>query len=126
VLVDPLAKATGGLALALWTVPPDLSGSISINGSSVPLTLATPGQNARLTLTGTAGKKITVRLAPGSIASTNLSILRPDSSVLAGPKKLPKAGGTLVATLPANGTYTIVVDPVTYRTGSVGVSVTSP
>ena len=37
-----------------------------------------------------------------------------------------QASGTLAATLPAAGVYTILIDPTTYRTGTVTAAVTAP
>ena len=107
-------------------MPPDITGTLAVNGGSLTVSPATPGQNVRLTVAGTAGAHITVRLSADTIAAANLSILRPDASVLAGPKRINLAGGTLAATLPVNGSYAVVIDPLSYRTGKVTVAVTSP
>jgi hypothetical protein len=82
--------------------------------------------NARLTFSGASGQHVTVRLTADSIASAKLSILRPGGTTLAGPVTRGLSGGTLAATLPAAGVYTILIDPVTYRTGTVTAAVTSP
>jgi hypothetical protein len=82
--------------------------------------------NARLTFSGAAAQHVTVRLGTGSIGSVALSILRPGGTALAGPVTLGTAGGTLAATLPAAGVYTILIDPVAFRTGNVTATVTSP
>jgi subtilisin family serine protease len=125
-VIDPNGSATGSLTAQVWNLPPDVTGPLTVNGAGLPITLGSPGQNAALTFTGTAGAGVTVRLTSDSIQSLNVSILKPDSTTLAGPKFIGVAGGTLAATLPASGTYTVVVDPVTFKTGSVTVAVTSP
>jgi len=124
--VDPIAAATGQLTLTVYDVPPDVTGSLTLNGAGRTVTLGVPGMNARLTFSGASGQHVTARLTADSISSAKLSILRPDGTTLAGPVTRWPTGGTLAATLPAAGVYTILVDPVTYRTGSVTVAVTSP
>ena len=126
VVLDPIGDAAGGLALTIWTVPADITGGLVIGGSAVTVSPSTPGQNVRLSMAGSAGKHVTLHLSADTIAGADVSILRPDASVLAGPRRINLAGGTLAATLPVNGTYTVVVDPLTYRTGKVTVTASSP
>ncbi len=125
-LVDPLGDASGQLTLSLYDVPPDITGAVPVNGSGKAVVLGVPGQNARLTFSGGSGQHVTVRLTADSIASTTFSILRPAGTVLAGPATVGLKGGTLGTTLPAAGVYTILIDPVTWRTGGVTVAVTAP
>jgi hypothetical protein len=125
-LVDPIAAATGQLTLTLYDVPPDVTGSLVLNGAGRTVALGVPGMNARLTFSGASGQHVTVRLTADSIASAKLSILRPAGTTLVGPVKLGLSGGTLSASLPATGVYTILIDPLTYRTGSVTAAVTAP
>jgi hypothetical protein len=105
----------------MYEVPPDLTGSLTLGGPPVSLTLGTPGQNAVLTFAGNAGQRVTIRatgvtIGPSTCCSTTLLIKRPDgvplASGLAG-----TSGGTLSATLPVAGHYTLLVDP---QVGSVG------
>ena len=126
VSVDPIAQAAGQLTLTLYDVPPDVTGSLVLNGAGRSVALGVPGMNARLTFSGASGQHVSVRLTADSIASARLSILRPAGTTLAGPVKLAPNGGTLTATLPAAGVYTILIDPLTYRTGSVTAAVTAP
>ncbi len=126
VSVDPIAAATGQLTLALHDVPPDVTGTLALNGAGKTVTLGVPGMNAGLTFSGASGQHVTIHLTGDSIASAKLSILRPAGTTLAGPVKLGLHGGTLAATLPAAGVYTILIDPLTYRTGTVTAAVTAP
>jgi hypothetical protein len=125
-VIDPDVSATGSMTAQVWNVPPDVTGPLTVNAAGLPITLGTPGQNAALTFTGTAGAGVTVRLTGDSIQSANLSLLNPGATTLAGPKFIGPAGGTLTATLPTSGTYTVAVDPVTFKTGTVTVQVISP
>jgi hypothetical protein len=123
ILVDPSGADVGSATLQLFEVPPDLTGSLSIGGPPVTLLFGTPGQNAVLTFTGTAGRRVTLRatgvtIGPSTCCSTSLLIRKPDglplASGLAGTN-----GGTLSPTLPVTGTYTLVVDPQAAGTGSI-------
>ncbi|MDX6523932.1 MAG: large repetitive protein, partial [Gaiellales bacterium] len=125
-LVDPNLDATGQMTLTLYDVPPDVTGALAVNGAGQAVTLAVPGQNANLTFSGASGQHVTVRLTADSIASAHLSILRPGGATLSGPAKFGVKGGILAATLPAAGTYTIALDPITWHTGGATVAVTSP
>jgi subtilisin family serine protease len=126
IVVDPSGTDVGGATLQLYEVPPDLTGSLVVGGSPVSLTLSTPGQNGVLSFAGAAGQRVTIRatgvtIGPSTCCSTTLVIKKPDgvplASGLAGTN-----GGTLAATLPAAGTYSLVVDPQGAGTGSITVS----
>src|SRR5439155_17774589 len=49
ITVDPQGTATGSATLTLYDVPPDVTGSMAVGGPPQPVSLGTPGQNARLT-----------------------------------------------------------------------------
>src|SRR5262249_53811536 len=86
--VDPVDIATGSVTLTLYDVPADITGSISAGGAAVTVTTTTPGQNAALTFSGTSGDRISLKGTNGMTGQVfgcdvNVSILNPDSSVLA-------------------------------------------
>jgi len=93
----------------------------------VTLPLLTPGQNARLTFTGTAGQSVSATLTaitPSTFSSSwTIKILRPSNG-----SPLPNDGTGCCAytvamreptTLPDNGEYTLVIDPGGTLTGTV-------
>ena len=125
-VIDPNGNATGSLTAQVWNLPPDVTGTLVVNDPGQVISLASPGQNASLTFAGTAGTAVTLRLTADSIPGAAFTILKPDSSVLAGPKSFGLAGGKLPVTLPVNGTYTVVIDPATYHAGALTVQLTSP
>jgi hypothetical protein len=43
--------------------------ALTLNGATVPVTLAAPGQNATLTFSGTAGQSVTVRVTSNTIGN---------------------------------------------------------
>jgi hypothetical protein len=57
-MVDPSNANTGSITVTLYKVPPDVSGPIVVDGTGVSGTVTTPGQNVRLTFSGTTGQRI--------------------------------------------------------------------
>ena len=130
-LLDPLGAGIGSAIVTMYTVV-DVTGPIEPNGSSVPVSVTTPGQNVRLTFNGVAGQVVnawtTNNTIPGTCFSYAflMSIVKPDGSQLVGS---PSCGGNISLgqrTLPVTGTYTIVIDPTDSRIGSLTISLSSP
>jgi hypothetical protein len=126
VLIDPELSYTGSAKLALYNAP-DLTGTIMPDQVAVTPTLSVPGQRALYTFNGTAGQWVNLGLTGVSIASSTLTMLKPDGSKLASTTIGP-SGGSLDPNmaLPETGTYTIVVDPVSNHTGSMTLALSSP
>lgn len=126
VLIDPELSYTGNAKLALYNAP-DLVGTIMTDQVAVTPTLTVPGQRALYTFNGTAGQWVNLGLTGVSIASSTLSMLKPDGTKLASTTIGPSGGSLDPATaLPETGTYTIVVDPVSNHTGSMTLALSSP
>jgi RHS repeat-associated protein len=111
---------TGSLTFTLYDVPPDPSATIAAGGAPVTLTTTTPGQDMKLTFSGTAGRRIS--LLTSGVTWTNgccqtLKIMNPDGSTLVDSYDYPNRFVDVV-TLPQTGTYTIIYDPVS-QTGSL-------
>jgi hypothetical protein len=124
ILVDPQGAASGRITLKLHDVPPDVGGALSIGGAPLSLTIATPGQNAKLTFSGSAGRTVTltasaVTIGSSGCCSTMVSILKPDGTKLVSPTYVGTNGRSLTTTLPAAGTYSVVVDPQGAATGGM-------
>ncbi len=126
VLIDPELSYTGNMKLALYNAP-DLTGTIMADQVAVTPRLTVPGQRALYTFNGTAGQWVNLGLTGVSIASSTLSILKPDGSKLAS-TTIGQSGGSLdpATALPETGTYTVVVDPVGNHTGSMTLALSSP
>ena len=119
VLADPSVWYTGNVTLTLYNCA-DVTGTITPGGAPVTVSIASPGQNARLTFGGTAGQKVSINVTGVTITSTAiLTILKPDGSSL-GSQWSFGSGGTFVdaQTLPVTGTYTILVNPQSTSTGN--------
>ena len=125
VLVDPRSTNTGSLTLTLIDAT-DVTGAIAIGGAPLVVTLPRAGQNARLTFTGSTNQQVTVRLSAGTIGTGALKVIEPDGSTLNFVAGVDLNTLTLPTTLPADGVYTMVIDPGGTRTGNVTVRVTSP
>ncbi|HKA19632.1 MAG TPA: Ig-like domain-containing protein [Blastocatellia bacterium] len=120
IFIDPPGKNTGNITLTLYDVPADITGSISPGGSSVAVTTTVSGQNALLTFSGTSGQRVSLNMTSVTITGTNVTIYKPDGSVLAGYANVTPPGAFLDAvTLPVSGTYSIGVDPLDIRTGNM-------
>jgi hypothetical protein len=128
IFVDPQGTASGSMTLALYDVPPDPVALIEAGGAPVSVTASSPGQNAKLTFSGTAGQRIAVELTsvtigPSNCCSTKVSILRPDGTALAAATTVGTNGGLIdTKALAATGTHTILVDPQSNATGSMTVT----
>jgi hypothetical protein len=126
ILVESDLSYTGKLKLALYNAP-DLTGTIMIDQGTVTPNLTVPGQRARYTFNGTEGQWVNVGLTGVSIPMTTVAILKPDGSKWESTTVGP-SGGSLdpLTALPATGTYTIAVEPVSNYTGSMTLALSSP
>jgi hypothetical protein len=119
-VVDPQSNTTGSLDLTLATVPADPSTTIASNGTPVTVTTTAGGQNARLTFSGTINQRVTLQMSAVTMNSASVTIYKPDGQKLVPTKTVGPAGAYVdTTTLPATGTYKIVVDPQGPATGSM-------
>ena len=126
ILVDPQLGDVGSATLTLYDVPPDVTAPITPGGQSVTVSMGPiPGQNAVLSFSGTAGRRIAlsmsnVTIGTSSCCSARVSILNPDGSTLVYATPVGRTGGFLdTRVLPVSGTYTIFVDPQLTDLGSM-------
>ncbi len=122
VSVDPTGQATGSVALSLYASPSDLAGVLT-SGTPSTLNLATIGQNAAYTITGTAGQYLALRFANDSVASMKVSVTTPGGATLIAASTFGTTGKFFDGVvLPSTGTYRVAIDPVTISTGSVDLT----
>jgi YD repeat-containing protein len=126
--VDPNGPATGSVNVAVFQVPADQTGSITINGSAVVVSTTVPGQNGQLTFGGSEGQQITVTTSDGTygICNMGVSIVDPNSAVLASNTCMSPGGSLGPQTLTTTGTHVLRFDPPGASTGSITVTLTSP
>jgi YD repeat-containing protein len=125
ILDDPSLTNVGLRTHTLHNVV-DVTGSVTINGTGLPVTLDTPGDRALLTFSGTASQQVTVRMTANSIPSTWVYLMKPDGTQLGQVFGTQSSFNMLQQTLPTSGTYTVIVDPSLENTGGITVAVTSP
>jgi hypothetical protein len=117
--IDPSSNYTGSITL---TLSEELTGSITPGGSAVTVSITRAGQRARLTFTGTAGQRISMKTTGVTIAQAAVSILRPDDSTQASlTANLNTTGFVGPTTLPSTGTYKVLIDPTAVNTGDLTV-----
>lgn len=129
IVIDPNGTATGSMTLQLYDVPADVSGSISIDGAPVTVTTTAPGQNAGLTFNGSADQRITVQISDLSMTPSigaQVSILNASQTVVVGPVTVDSSTHFIdTTTLAATGPYTLFVNPISDRTGSMTLKLNS-
>jgi predicted small integral membrane protein len=129
------ASYTGSATLTLYNVPPDITGNMTLGapgtGSTATVTTSTPGQKAVLTFAGTQGQQVSLSLTgstyPGCTAWFNgiaIAILNPDGTTLDSGNCLTAGASFNTAILPATGTYTIKINPLSY-TGSATLTLSN-
>ena len=123
VSIAPSPTDTGTLSL---TPVRDVGGTITPNSAPIPVTITSPGQNARFTFSGVAGSRVSA-FAQGfsGCSDFGLSILTPDSTPLVSGSASCMPSAFIEAALPATGTYTVVFDPALALVGTGAVSLSA-
>ncbi len=115
IIVNPGGTNIGTATLTLYDVPADASPAIVPGGSAVDVIITTPGQNAQVTFSGTAGQRVSLSVAFGGLDQSTcntVSIQNPDgTALLAATCQSGATYFTDLLTLPATGTYTITINP---------------
>jgi hypothetical protein len=117
-MLIPAGASIGTARLTLYTVVDDV-GSIQADGPPIALDLSTPGQLASYTFDGSAGQIVTAMLSNSTIHGcwTSLTILKPDQTRLDSVNTCGASALLAHRTLPADGTYTLTVNPAGVSTG---------
>lgn len=116
--------------MTLYDVPADTTGTVTINGQPVGVSLGTPGQNGSLTFTGAQNQQVTVHVTGnGMTDSVTVKLLYDDGqtqTILAQAASSAANFDLQPATLPTPGTatYTITINPAKAGTGTLNISVT--
>ena len=107
-------------------MPPDATGTTTVNGASTAVTTSTPGQNAGVSFDGTAATSVTVRITGNTFGSVTITLGRPDGSSQVSISSSAANFNLTAQTLSVAGTYTVSINPNGTATGSITVAVTSP
>ena len=99
------------------------TGSVSL-GSSATVKLTTKEKVGLEVFEGTAGQRVSLGLSESTLASGETSIWGPEGSKVSGSNRSFGTSGAFMepVTLPATGTYTILIEPEGADTGSVKLS----
>ena len=138
VVLAPGSSGTGQVRVRLFNVASDFTASGTLGGAQIPITIGTPGQNAKITFAGTQGGRVAIAFSGAQfsgIVSTGFAfkILQPDGTLFAGPFfggpfsfGLSTTSGFVEYndgfTFPVSGTYTLILDPNGDATGSMTVT----
>ena len=118
-LVDLQGAATGSATLTFYDVPADGAFTGTIGGPSVAVGVTVPGQNARLSFDAAAGARVSLLLSSVTLASSYVSVLRPDGTTQVAQTLVGPAGRTFTLDLSQTGTHVVMVDPRGAATGSM-------
>jgi YD repeat-containing protein len=122
-VVDPSGIYTGNITLTLMSY---LTGTLNLDGTATTASIATVGQNALYTFSGTAGQWVSVGFTAVTIPFANVTLYKPDGTYLTA-TSVGTAGGylDLSAALPTTGTYTLAVNPSGAYTGTMTITLSS-
>jgi len=126
IVVQPSGGATGSITLALYDVPANVSGSVSVGGSSVPVTITSPGQAGVLSFSGTSGQHVTVYASSNTIGSVTITLQSPNGETVTSQMSSSSSFNLSSVALPGTGTCYVVISPSQANTGSVTIQLTSP
>jgi hypothetical protein len=123
IVVDPSGIYTGNITLTLMSY---LTGTLNLDGTATMSTIATVGQNALYTFSGTAGQWVSFGFTAVTISSANVTLYKPDGTYLTA-TSVGTGGGflDLSAALPTTGTYTLAVNPSGAYTGNMTITLSS-
>jgi YD repeat-containing protein len=132
VLIDPKGTGTGSATMTVFSVT-DVTGTVAADGSSTSFSLTTPGQNARYSFTGNATQRVNLTMTGSTIGGSNsclssngaLAILKPDGTTLGSTSMCKPTTNLATQTLPAAGSYTVLVNPAGTNTGSATVTLST-
>jgi YD repeat-containing protein len=120
------ANAAGTCTFALSSVPPDVTGQVSVNGASVPATTSTTGQMINLTFNAAGGQNATVSWTSNSISNMEMFLYGPTGGTITFSGSGGSSGTLNSQFLGLPGNYTITVFSISGATGGITLSVTSP
>jgi len=120
--IETLNSTIGSTTVTSYVVM-DSTGTITVDGPSVPVSNTIPGQNMRLMFSGTASQSVSTEVTGSTFgAGTQIHLEDPAGQVLASTSFNGTTGTLATTTLSSTGTYTIVVDPLGDNLGSGSVT----
>jgi hypothetical protein len=121
---ERIGSDIGNVTVTMFDVPPDVTRAATIGGPAVQVVIEQPGQNGAVTFAGRAGQPIAVHISGNSTGGVAIRITSKDGGTpLASASSAASSFGLPPVTLPATGTYVVVLDPTGPRIGALNVSV---
>lgn len=125
ILLTTTDTGTGTIALNLYNVV-NVTGTITIGGPPVSITLGTPGQIANLTFSGTSGQSVIVRGDDSNLGCL-LDNITQGTTVAINDEECGGSWSSSPETLPNTGKYTLSIVPQDAPyTGSLRVQIITP
>jgi YD repeat-containing protein len=110
------------------TVSTDATGALGSEGDIGTFSTTRAGQNGRYTFNGTVEQKAAFYVygLPSTVQPSRIDVLLPNGQVLTTANSSGSSGYIQTQTLPASGTYTVVVSPTGAGTGSWSIQYGQP
>jgi len=126
--IRPLGADTGSATVQVYTVPPDVSGTMTVGGGPVTVTTTTPGQKAGLAFpfTGSGNHNVTVTMTNGTYPAggCNLTIILSTGPAWTQTVDCSGAANSWTFSLFAPGNYVLAIDPQLAAVGSATFAIT--
>jgi len=136
-LFTPASGGTGQLRVQLYSVS-DVTGVGTLGGPQIPITIATPGQNARITFPGAQGGRYSIAFTGASFTANAVlnpfgpgfafQVMKPDGTLFDGQYfyRVTDSPGFIdngeSVTFPTTGTYTMILNPAADAAGPINVN----
>lgn len=121
--ITPQSGGTGSLTFQIYTIPANVGGTITTDGTAATMTIGTPGQGASYTFSGAAGQSIGLVTTGDSLNQWfNGTLLNPDGTTLA---TFSRYNNTFIGpyALAQTGTYTLQILPQSGGTGALTIQI---
>jgi RHS repeat-associated protein len=120
---NPGSTLTGSVTFRVYTVPADVTGTITFGGSAQTLTIPNVGQNGSWTFDGVANERSFFRYESNTFGcSVLIEVVKPSGGVWYSTYDCDN-GYFDTAPLPETGTYTIRLNPLGSLTGSLSMQI---
>ncbi|MEU8234393.1 RHS repeat-associated core domain-containing protein [Actinoplanes sp. NPDC048967] len=123
ITLDPDGVAAGTITVTVTSVPPDATAAATVSGAPVTVTTTKPGQDAAVTFSGTAGQDLRFTATATTLTGyTSLRLVDPAGQTVTS-TVVDDTTTDWDASLPATGTYRVLVDPDGAATGGLTLTV---
>jgi hypothetical protein len=107
------------------TIPPDVTGSVKVDGPPLGVSISHPGQRVVVGLPLDAGQKVTVKVTGNMVGAVKVSLLKPGGSLVSVDSSSAGSFDLGAQTAATSGTYSIVVEARPGGTGEITLAASS-